>query len=395
MKFKVPQMPRSLKVEVDPKVFKWLRESSGWSIDDVAKRLKTSIEVVKAIEEGERQPTLRQLKELSNAYKRPIASFLLSEPIKEPPMPKDYRMLPDRKDIFDKKTIYVIRKARTLQDIGRELSINIDYSTKPKVKKIKTKQNPEEIAAHYRELFELTEEKQKKFKTAYKLFHHLRDVFEEMNILIFQFSMPIDDARAFTLTDKTPNIIVVNSKDNIEARLFSLIHEFGHVILGEPGIDFPDISISTNNEVESWCNIFASSFLLPKKMSIKIFETNREVLTETSSLNRLSRKYKVSKAMLLYNMLKQNFITREEFEAVLDRYRPKEPTSVEEDKEDKDEKRGGGIPADRRCLSEVGNKFVSIVASNYDRNYITFTDALNYLSIRSKNFDHVMAKARK
>lgn len=388
-------MPRSLKVEVDPKVFKWLRESSGWSIEDVAKRLKTSIEVVEAIEKGERQPTLRQLKELSNAYKRPLASFLLSEPIKEPPMPKDYRMLPDRKDVFDKKTIYVIRKARTLQEIGKELSVNIDYSTKPKVKKVTTKQNPEEMATHYRELFGLTEEKQRKYRTAYKLFNHLRDDFEEMNILIFQFSMPIDDARAFALTDETPNVIVVNTKDTIEARLFSLMHEFGHVLLGETGIDFPDISISTGNRVETWCNKFASSFLLPKKMADNLFETEREVLKETNTLNRLSRRYKVSKAMLLYNMLKQNFITRKEFEAVLDRYRPEETEPDEDGEEDKDKKKGGGIPADKRCLSEVGNKFVSIVASNYDRHNITFTDALNYLSIRSKDFNQVLAKARK
>ncbi len=389
-------MARSLKVEIEPAIFKWLRESSGWTKEEVAKRLKTSIEVVEAIEKGDRQPTLRQLKELSNAYKRPLASFLLSEPIKELPLPKDYRMLPDRKDVFDKKTVYVIRKARGLQEVGKELLINIDGSTKPRVKRVTTKQKPEDVAAHYRELFELTEEKQRKHKTAYDLFNYMRDGFEEMNILVFQFSMPVDDARAFAFTDENPNVIVVNTKDTIEARLFSLMHEFGHVLLGETGIDFPDIAISTSNRIENWCNRFASSFLLPRELANNIFETERNLLTETGTLNRLSRRYKVSKAMLVYNMLKQDFITRNEFEAILDRYKPdEEEPIVEEDAEDKSEKKGGGIPADRRCLSEVGAKFVSIVASNYDRNYITYTDALNYLSIRSKNFDQVLAKARK
>jgi len=54
-----------------------------------------------------------------------------------------------------------------------------------------------------------------------------------MNILVFQFSMPIEDARGFALTDMNPNVIVVNSKDSIEARLFSLMLEFGHILLGE------------------------------------------------------------------------------------------------------------------------------------------------------------------
>ncbi|UCE74012.1 MAG: ImmA/IrrE family metallo-endopeptidase [Methanomassiliicoccales archaeon] len=388
-------VPRSLKVEVNPKVFKWLRESSGWSIEDVAKRLKSSIEVVEAIEKGERQPTFRQLKELSNAYKRPLASFLLSVPIKERPLPKDYRMLSGKKDVFDKSTIYIIRKVRNLQEISKELSININYPTKPKVKRVTIKQNPEDISAYYRELFELTEKKQRKYGTPYEMFRYLRDNFEEMNILIFQFPMPIDDARAFALTDDLPNVIVVNKKDTIEARLFSLMHEFGHVLLGETVIDFPDISILVDNRKELWCNTFASSFLLPKKIANSVFKTERKALTETNTLNRLSRKYKVSKAMLLYNMLKQNFITRKEYEAILERYRPEETEPVDEGDEDKEEKKGGGIPSDRRCLSEVGNKFISIVANNYDRNYITFTDALNYLSIRSKNFDQVLAKARK
>lgn len=102
-------MARSVKVEVSSGVFCWLRESSGWTAEEVAKRLKTSVEAIKAIERGERQPTLRQLKELSKAYRRPLASFFLSEPLPEPPLPEDYRMLPERKDVFDKKTLYAIR----------------------------------------------------------------------------------------------------------------------------------------------------------------------------------------------------------------------------------------------------------------------------------------------
>ena len=37
-------MPRSLQVEVEPAVFKWLRTSAGWTVEEVAKRLKTGIE---------------------------------------------------------------------------------------------------------------------------------------------------------------------------------------------------------------------------------------------------------------------------------------------------------------------------------------------------------------
>lgn len=385
-------MPRSLKVEVEPAVFKWLRESSGWTKEEVAKRLKTSIGVVESIEKGDWQPTLRQLRELSHIYKRPLATFLLSEPLPEPPMPKDYRMLPGRKDVFDKKTILVIRKARGLQEVGAELLINFNDSAKPKIKRLKTSDSPEAIALKYRETFDISLKTQKKFKSPYELFNHLRDSFEERNILVFQFSMPVEDARGFVLTDNNPNVIVINSADSIKARLFSLMHEFGHVLLGETAIDLADVSHTPDHRIEKWCNVFASEFLLPKELAKDIF-SSEDALTDTSTLNRLSNRYKVSKGMLSYKMLKLKFISNATYEEILDRYKPQEPES----KPDKEggEKKGGGIPADIRCLSEIGSKFVSIVADNYDRNYITYTDALNYLSIRTRNFDRVLAKARK
>ncbi|MDO9098363.1 MAG: XRE family transcriptional regulator [Candidatus Methanoperedens sp.] len=386
-------MSRSIKTEVNPQVFKWLRESAAWTSEDVSKRLKTSVEAVEAIESGKKSPMLKQLRELSTAYKRPLAAFLLSEPVKEKPKPKDFRMLPDRKDTFDKKTILVLRKARTLQEISNELSYNIDYQTKAAVEKAKTSDKPEDLANKYRMTFELTVDNQKRFKTSYELFNFLRDKMEDLNILVFQYSMPVEDARGFALTDETPNVIVLNSKDTIEARIFSLMHEFAHILLGETGIDFPDVTISTRNEVEVWCNRFASAFLLPADMAMNLFKSNKSTLTETDTLNKLSRKYKLSKAMLLFNMLKMDFISETEYKDVLERYKPQEPEVAEEEEET--ETKAGGIPADVRCLSEIGNKFVSLVANNYDRNHITYTDALNYLSIKSKNFDKVLAKARK
>ncbi len=384
-------MPRkSIKVDVKPEVFKWLRESAGWSIEDVSKRIKTTSENVRAFEAGRKKPTLRQLKELSQSFRRPIAAFLLSNPKKEKPNPKDYRFIPNKTNTFYKKTILVLRKARSLQEIGKELSRNIEYETKAGVEKADISDRPEKLARKYRDIFELNEEKQRKFKTPYELFNYLRDILENMNILVFQFSMPVEDARGFVLSDELPAIIVVSTKDIIEARLFSLMHEFAHILLGESVIDFPDISLPCRSRIEKWCNEFASSIFLPEETAKTLFENNRESLTDKKTLNLLSRKYKVSKAMILFNMLKLKYITQTDYENIINRYKPR-PIETER----KGKKGGGGISADKKCISEIGTKFVSLVANNYDRGYINYTDALNYLSIKSKNFDKVLAKAVK
>jgi len=113
-------MPKSITVKVEPEVLKWLRESSGWKIEEVAKRVNTIAEAVVEFESGKKSPTLKQLKILSASFKRPLASFFLSKLKEEKPLPKDYRFLPNKKGIFDKKTILAIRKARRLQKISKK-----------------------------------------------------------------------------------------------------------------------------------------------------------------------------------------------------------------------------------------------------------------------------------
>ncbi|EQD64421.1 DNA-binding protein [mine drainage metagenome] len=222
------------------------------------------------------------------------------------------------------------------------------------------------------------------------MFGYLRDVLEDSNVLVFQFSMPIEDARGFALADDLPSIIVINSKDSIEARLFTLMHEFGHILLGETVIDIPDESLANRDNIERWCNAFSASFLLPKQSTEELFREYQGRLVETETLNSLSRKYKVSKAVLLVKMLELDYISKQEFDEVLARYVPKEAEKKTEEK-----KKMVGVTSDQRCLSEMGNKFVSLIANNFDKDFITYSDALSYLSINSKNFDRVLAKARK
>ena len=88
-------------------------------------------------------------------------------------------------------------------------------------------------------------------------------------------------------------------------------------------------------------------------------------------LNSLSRKYKVSKAVLLVKMLELDYISRQEFDSVLARY-----VSKEAEKRTEEKKKMVGVTSDQRCLSEVGNKFVSLVANNFDKDFITYVDAL-------------------
>ena len=73
--------------------------------------------------------------------------------------------------------------------------------------------------------------------------------------------------------------------------------------------------------IEKWCNEFSSAFLLPKDLAKSIFDTNKANLTKKETLTYLSNKYKVSKAMLLLNMFKLNYIGRADYDAILARFK--------------------------------------------------------------------------
>ncbi len=377
-------MPRtkSFQVDVKPEVLKWAIKTAGWEKRDLVAALKITESVYDGWLSGEIKPTIKQLELLSKKTKRPLAAFFLPKPPEEDPLPKDYRMIPGKKGKFDKKTWLAIRKARYLQEICSELSLNINKETTAKIKKAKITDNPKKVALHYRDQFNLTIEKQtKEFKDAYKLYNYLRDTLEDYNIFSFQISMPLEDARGFVLADKKPVIIVVNSKDSIEARIFTLMHEFGHVLLDKTAINLVDFN--TTNKVEKWCNRFAAAFLLPTEIAKSIFSEKRAVLTETKTLNILSRKYKVSKAMLVYNMFNLNFINKKVYERFLERPRREKKESP------------SGIPQDKKRFSELGNKFISLVADNLEKELITQSDALVYLSIKLRNLDKLISKVGK
>jgi Zn-dependent peptidase ImmA (M78 family)/transcriptional regulator with XRE-family HTH domain len=348
-------MPRkSLSVEINPTVFIWLRKSAGWTQEEVAKRLNTSVETIQKIESGQKHPTLRQLRILASSFKRPIAAFFLTDPIPEKPKPKDYRMLPQRKNQFDKKTLLVIRKARQMQKICRNLSRNIQTRTIPNINHISLHDPPDRLAQKYRDLFKLTEQ-QHKFKNTYDFFNFLRNKLEDINIFVFQHSMPLEDARGFVLVDEQPVVIMVNTKDTIEARVFTLMHEFAHVLLGESSIDLPRYTLNMKNSTERWCNEFASSFLLPKDLAHTLFNQG-EV-----NIHQLSNRYKISQQMIMVNMVKLGYMSKDEYQEKMKTYA---------EKTSKESSTGGAIPSEKKRLSEYGNKFISLVAHNYDHDHL-------------------------
>lgn len=370
-------------VDVEPHVVRRIREMSGWSADEVADKIKVQIRTVDEIESGRRRPTLAQLRKMASAFDYSVSAFLLAEPPEQDPQPQDLRAGNSRSGVFAKETILAMRKSRRLQSLGSEMAKNLGKSVSAKVKKTQLSADPTKAASEYRNALGFSDRIQKS-NDAHLPFRHLRSKIEGKNILVFKFAMPMDDARGFALSDRLPAAIVVNSSDTPEGRLFTLIHEFGHILLGDTSIDLPDVGRARHRR-ERWCNNFASSFLLPTHVARDLFRAEKDP-TSTRALDRMSKTYKVSKAVILFRMLDLGVISRPECERVLDR-----PFGSKRDA--RTAASAQGYPAwEQRCISEMGKPILSLVSDNMEAGFVTYADALGHLELKSKTFNRVMLK---
>ena len=295
---------KSLEVSINPEVIKWARENAGFSIEEISKKLKTSKENFEKIESGSKLPTFRQLELLANYFKRPVAIFFLPEPPEEPSIVSSFRILPKSKPEFSKDLRLAIRKARYYQSISNDLMKGLGIDTKPKIRAYTLHDNPQESAREERERIGITVEEQFKWKNAYEAFNVWRLAIESRNILVFQFKFPIEGARGFSLMDKEPPVIAINSADNILARIFTLFHEYAHIILGITEIYAGEEEVITDKNVENWCDSFASEFLIPEEVlkEDRDFQTFKQISPRVPNpelLKNLSEKFKVSKQTIL------------------------------------------------------------------------------------------------
>jgi transcriptional regulator with XRE-family HTH domain len=86
-------MSPSPAIPVSPEILRWAREASGYPTGRVASRLGVKEERVQSWEQGERQPTERQLEDLAKILRRPLGVFFLPRPPRPQPLGAEYRRL--------------------------------------------------------------------------------------------------------------------------------------------------------------------------------------------------------------------------------------------------------------------------------------------------------------
>jgi Zn-dependent peptidase ImmA (M78 family) len=196
----------------------------------------------------------------------PFAFYMQRLPTLEEAIP-DFRSLVPEPSAKSRETVEAIKLAEGIQRTLIELRAP-GVAALPKFAAT-TDEEIDRFALKARAHFSITLEDQQEAKDSRTFYVLVRRKIEEHGILVLQDSFPREDGSGFCLAHKTHPLILINSKLQTRARrLFTLVHELGHVLMGQTGISDPFVR---RNAIERRCNRFAGSFLAPQSYISSLF----------------------------------------------------------------------------------------------------------------------------
>lgn len=372
-----------------PSMLRWARESSGLSARDAARRLEIDEDQLSRWESGEAKLSVSALEILAHIYKRPLAVFFLPAPPDDDPLPRDFRMLPESRAAFSPRSRLVFRRARRVQGLAAEIAHSLDKTIGLRLGRHRLSDDPEQSASSTRAALGMSVEAQLAWSTDSEALASWRSAVEDHGILVLQASVPVAELRGFSLADQDPPVVLLNGRDAVTARVFSLMHELAHVLLALPGICTMETALDAEGgkraekveTVEVFCNRFAGALLVPREaLRARVASASLRREWSGTELRGLARRFRVSTEVVLRRLVTLGLASSAFYRRKREEWLASTPSTS----------RGGlAIPPAQRCLRDNGRAAVSLVLEARHRGAITQRDVADYLGVRMKHVPKV------
>ncbi|OQW54961.1 MAG: hypothetical protein A4S09_17405 [Proteobacteria bacterium SG_bin7] len=379
-------MAEKVFMPINPVVIKWAREVIGYEIQDAAKKIGIKPAKLEEWERGDSAPTYNQLKKVSSTYKRITAVFFLEQVPKDPKIPKDFRVIRDGKEKDLSPIVLIeVRDAERKRKDAIELATMLKEGVPTFSFKAKLSDKAEDIASDIRRAFSVESQPAQVFANEYSSFNFWKSAVEAAGALVFQASLDGgNDIRGLAIYYDLFPFILLNTKDLPKPRTFSLMHEFGHLLLQKSKIGNmnPSYKIKDEyNQIEVWCNAFAAECLMPMGIFSRLPEVaaikSEDDLTR-AVLVRLSNKFQVSWEAVIRRLVDLGRISRDYYNS----HREEMAKLYGEKKKET----SGGPSHQVRVYSYNGEPFTRLAISNYMAGNITGAELSRYLGLK---FNHI------
>lgn len=344
---------------VNSRALKQVREQRHFDVDAVADFLKIKPGRLAEFEEGGVEPSIKQLEKLAAIYG--IPSYLFADD----KVPNLREALPDfrKKEVgpasISPAGLLRVWNSEKVATATAQLMGVAPYKSPRWKRDVPTGQPSTQLALNLRGYFDewlsqrsgalaFTGKQEQKFLAGLRLFLEVLGTIVRIND-----APPSDYFGFFIEGDSTPDTIFINRKiTSHKAQLFTLLHEYGHKLLGLSGISDP---FKTRNFVERQCNKFAADFLAP----LEIFAQFAAQIPRGSRsdvfdyVDRVSSRSLLSKHATAIRLVEAELITRIQLKSWEDARANFSPKELKEEDQDAIPDSIIAVPHAKR-INEVG-----------------------------------------
>lgn len=376
---------------VEPALLVWARNSIGLEVVDAARKIGVTLERLEQWESGETRPTIAQLRGLAAVYKRPLGVFFLSEPPAGFQALRDFRRLPGTPvGTMSPELHVVVQRAHAVREAAIELRAIAEESIGQPPRLERASRDPEEFGAAARELLGVSLATQISWTDPGRSLGGWIDALAELDVLVLQVqAIPITEMRGFSVATDLLPVVVLNGADAARGRIFTLLHEVIHVLLGAEGLcdlHTARSARSVDDEIEIFCNQAAAAALMPadsfaNEQILQSPPTNGRWVDAT--VEALSERYSVSQEAVLRRLYALGLTTWEYLQEKTAEFRLAYAEAREEQRRRRREaEKAGGPSYYRMKVRDLGRAYIGLALDAYHRREITGVDLFEFLEIK-------------
>lgn len=194
-------------------------------------------------------------------------------------------------------------------------------------------------------------------------------------------SLSIDEFRGFVLIDDKAPLIFVNQKDTRNGQVFTLLHEFTHLLIGDEEILGKQDYNKDFDEVEAFVNKVTAELLVPVTDFEKLYGDVHEQETNIfANIVELANIFKVSEYVIARRMFDTKKINHNEYLQIINRL-----SQDYIDYQKKATNKSGGNYKNNLKF-RMDNNFFQYVERALNENKISYTDAFNIVGVGYKGY---------
>jgi Zn-dependent peptidase ImmA (M78 family)/transcriptional regulator with XRE-family HTH domain len=310
--------------KVNPAILTWARESAGFDVAQAARAIgltgANAVDALTEMEAGDRQPSRRQLVEMAKKYRRPLLTFYLAAPPEPGPRAHDFRTIPEQRLGSESLVNALVRDVKARQAIVAT-ALEDAHEAEPLgfVGSVRVQDGPNRLADAMMQTLGVSREDFRAAPSKDDAFRLLRDATERAGVFVilmgnlgtFHTAIDAEVFRGFAIADPVAPIIVINENDARAAWPFTLLHELGHVFLGQSGIS----GYRAELDIERLCDRAAAAYLL-QPGELEQLPAGEAIGPLVEAIGEFAQARHLSRKMVAYNLLREGTITANKYKAI-------------------------------------------------------------------------------